>query len=139
MNYPILQPILALILWTFVLWFWLYSTRLPAMRRAGIDACTIKNREDLDVLPQSARQVAHNYNHLHEQPTIFYALLFYTHLMGYGDSVNTGLAWTYVGTRAVHSVIQCTSNYVPLRFIVFALGSFCLMAIGIRDVLMAWF
>jgi len=139
MNHPILQPILALVLWTFVLWFWLYITRLPAMQRAGIDARKIKNREDLDVLPQSARQVAHNYNHLHEQPTIFYALLIYTHLMGLGDSTNTVLAWAYVGARVVHSLIQCTSNYVPLRFVVFAVGSFFLMAIGIRDVMLAWF
>jgi hypothetical protein len=108
------------------------------MQRAGIDARKIKNREDLDVLPQSARQVAHNYNHLHEQPTIFYALVIYTHLMGLGDSTNTLLAWCYVGARVVHSLIQCTSNYVPLRFVVFAVGSFFLMAIGIRDVMLAW-
>jgi hypothetical protein len=78
--------------------------------------------------------VADNYNHLHEQPTIFYALAIYSHLAGTADPINVALAWTYVAIRIVHSLIQCTSNYIPLRFTVFAAGSLVLLVMTIRNV-----
>lgn len=135
MAWNILTPVLALITWTFVVWFWLYATRIPAMRRAGIDPARIKRKDELDVLPVPVKQIADNYNHLHEQPTLFYALAFYSHLGGVADSLNVTLAWGYVALRIVHSLIQCTANFVPVRFVVFALASLTLMAIGLRNVL----
>ena len=131
----IMTPVLALILWTFVIWFWLYATRLPAMKAARIDPKVIKRKQDLDPLPVSVQQIADNYNHLHEQPTVFYALAIYSHLVGVADGVNVALAWTYVGLRVVHSLIQCTSNFVPVRFFVFAGASLVLMAIAVRNVI----
>ena len=79
--------------------------------------------------------VADNYNHLHEQPVIFYALCVYTHLVGVWDGLNVGLAWAYVAIRIVHSLIQVTTNFVPLRFAVFNLGSLVLAIIALRNVL----
>jgi hypothetical protein len=131
----IMTPVLALILWTFVIWFWLYATRLPAMKAARIDPKVIKRKQDLDPLPVSVQQIADNYNHLHEQPTVFYALAIYSHLVGVADGLNVALAWTYVGLRVVHSLIQCTSNFVPVRFFVFAGASLVLMAIAARNVI----
>jgi hypothetical protein len=131
----ILVPVLALCVWTFVLWFWMYLTRLPAMRKARIDARKIKRKHELDSLPVAVQQIADNYNHLHEQPTVFYALAFYSHLVGVADSLNIQLAWGYVLLRVMHSLIQCTSNYVPLRFMVFTASSLVLMAIALRNVL----
>jgi hypothetical protein len=130
-----LTPVLALIVWTFILWFWMYATRLPAMRAVGIDARRIKRKEDIDALPVKVKQIADNYNHLHEQPTLFYALAMYSHLAGTADAINVTLAWVYVGLRVVHSLIQCTSNFVPIRFSVFALASFTLMALTVRNVI----
>jgi hypothetical protein len=131
----ILVPVLALCVWTFVLWFWMYATRLPAMRKARIDARKIKRKHELDGLPVAVQQIADNYNHLHEQPTVFYALAFYSHLVGVADSLNIQLAWGYVLLRVIHSLIQCTSNFVPLRFMVFTAASLVLMAICVRNVL----
>jgi hypothetical protein len=131
----ILVPVLALCVWTFVLWFWLYATRLPAMKKARIDARRIKRKHELDALPVPVQQIADNYNHLHEQPTVFYALAFYSHLVGVADGLNIQLAWAYVGLRVVHSLIQCTSNYVPLRFMAFTAASIVLMIITARNVL----
>jgi hypothetical protein len=128
-----LTPVLALIVWTFVLWFWLYATRLPAMRAIGMDKFT--HKDDLKQLPVRVQNVADNYNHLHEQPTIFYALAIYTHLAGAADAVNVALAWTYVGIRVVHSLIQCTSNFIPLRFVVFSLGTITLLVLTVRNVI----
>lgn len=130
-----MTPVLILICWTFVLWFWMYATRIPAIYAAGLDPARVKSKSDLDVLPQSVKQIADNYNHLHEQPTVFYALAAYSHLVGVADGLNAGLAWAYVGLRVVHSLIQCTINFVPLRFAVFVSSSLVLMVITARNVL----
>jgi hypothetical protein len=129
----ILMPMLVLILWTFVIWVWMYATRIPAMRAAGIDARKIKRKDELDPLPVRVKQIADNYNHLHEQPTVFYALVIFSHLIGVADGLNIGLAWVYVALRIAHSLIQCTSNFVPLRFMVFASSSLVLMVMGVRN------
>jgi hypothetical protein len=135
MNSTILTPVLALILWTFVIWLWMYATRLPAMRSAGIDPARIKRKGDLDPLPVAVQQIADNYNHLHEQPTVFYALAFYTHLAGVADPTYVALAWAYVGLRVAHSLIQCTWNFVPVRFFVFSASTIVLIVIAVRNVL----
>jgi hypothetical protein len=131
----IMTPVLALILWTFVIWFWMYATRIPAMSAAKIDVTKLKRKDELDVLPVKVKQIADNYNHLHEQPTVFYALAIYSHLVGVIDPLNIGLAWGYVALRVLHSLIQCTSNFVPLRFAVFASSSLVLMVIAARNVI----
>jgi len=131
----LLTPVLALIVWTLIVWIWMYATRIPAMQRAGIDPQAAAHPGSLDVLPAPVRQAAANYNHLMEQPTIFYALVFYTVLAGHTDALNVDLAWAYVGLRVVHSLIQITINRVTLRFLVFALSTLVLMAIAAREVL----
>jgi hypothetical protein len=130
----ILTPALILIAWTLVLLLGLYATRLPAMKAAGIDPRRSKSAADFAGLPMKVKQIADNYNHLHEQPTTFYALVFYSHLAGIGDSLQTTLAWSYVGLRVVHSLVQCTINYVPVRFLVFATGSIVLIAMTARAI-----
>jgi hypothetical protein len=133
-----MTPLLALIVWTLVVLVWLYVRRIPAMRKAGIDPARIKGSESYASLPPmnpKAVWVADNYNHLHEQPTVFYALCLYSYLVGVADVLNVGLAWGYVGVRVVHTLIQVTTNYVPLRFAVFNLGSLLLMIIAGRNVL----
>jgi hypothetical protein len=136
MENGILTPALALIVWTLVVWAWMYATRIPAMQKAKIDPQTAIHPGSLSVLPASARVVADNYNHLHEQPTIFYALIFYTHLSGAADSVNILLAWAYVGARIAHSLAQIVLRVVAVRFAIFALGALLLAAIVARDLLM---
>lgn len=128
----ILTPVLALIVLSLVVWIWMYATRIPAMQKAGIDPQSARFPGSLDVLPDIPRQIANNYNHLMEQPTIFYAMVFYLHLTGQGDDLNIWLAWAYVGLRAIHTLIQCTINVVPLRFTVFSLSTLVLMAMAIR-------
>lgn len=133
-----MAPVLALVIWTLVMLVWLYMRRIPAMRKAGIDPARIKGSESYASLPPmdpKAVWVADNYNHLHEQPTIFYALCVYSHLTGVADGLNAGLAWGYVGVRIIHSMIQVTTNFVPLRFAIFNVGSLLLIIIAIRNVL----
>jgi hypothetical protein len=131
-----LTPVLALVAWTLVMWTWMYATRLPAMKAAGIDPQQAADAGSLaQRLPAGTRWVADNYNHLHEQPTIFYALMFFAALTGGGDATAASLAWVYVGLRVVHSLVQATVNRVVVRFVVFAAGSLVLMAFTVREAL----
>ncbi len=130
-----LTPVLALVCWTLIIWLWMYATRLPAMKAAKINPQDAIHPGSLSVLPANVRVVADNYNHLHESPTIFYALAIYTHLAGAGDQINIWFAWAYVVLRIIHSVLQIVVRQVPLRFFAFALSTACLMVIAVRDVL----
>jgi len=131
----LLTPVLALVVWTLIIWIWMYATRIPAMNAAKLDPQAARRPGSLHILPDHARQVADNYNHLFEQPTIFYALVFYIYLAGRVDQTAVWLAWAYVMLRIVHSLIQCTSNKVTLRFTVFALSTLVLMIMAVREIL----
>jgi hypothetical protein len=132
----ILGPVVALAAWTMVMWIWLYATRLPAMGRAGIDGKGMVGstggslRGDLIAKGEvKASWVADNYNHLHEAPTVFYAIAIVLAMIGQGDNLNATIAWVYVGLRIAHSLLQATVNRVVLRFLLFALSSVALMAL----------
>ncbi len=129
-------PVLALVAWTLVMWLWMYVTRIPAMQAANVDLDEVGRTGKLPDLPPKVARVAANYNHLHEQPTVFYALALASHLATPADGVAIGLAWTYVLLRIVHSLIQATINKIPLRFTVFTLGTLILVALLIRTVWM---
>jgi len=135
MYQSMMVPLLALVCWTLVMWLWMYATRIPAMRKAGIDPAKLKEKSEFDVLPRSVRQIADNHNHLHEQPVIFYALVTYSHLVGVGDAINIGFAWSYVILRVIHSLVQSTVNFIPLRFAIYALATICLFVIAIRNLI----
>jgi hypothetical protein len=131
----ILQPVVALAAWTMVMWFWLYGTRIPALSASKVDPDDLVRdpAKNLDaVLPPQVQWKAHNYNHLHEAPTVFYAVAVVLAIIGQGDGLNAQLGWAYVALRVIHSIIQATINKVQLRFMVFALSSFVLMALVAR-------
>lgn len=131
----ILKPLAVLAGWTMVMWLWMYATRIPAMSAAKIDSKTLVGGtgKDLDaVLPAKVQWIAHNYNHLHEAPTVFYAVALALALIGQGDGLNAQLAWGYAGLRIAHSLLQAISNRVMLRFLLFALSSLCLIALSVH-------
>ena len=130
-----LAPVLALIVWTLIIWCWMYATRIPAMQSAKIDPQSAIHPGSLSVLPEDVRCIADNYNHLHEAPTLFYALAFYTHLTGGADGLNIALAWTYVALRIIHSIIQILIRKVTMRFVAFVLSSIVLMLLAGRNLL----
>ena len=131
---PALLPVFALVTWTIVMWFWMFATRIPAMQKANVDPNSLQGNVQLkDLVPARAMNASDNYNHLHEQPVIFYALAFYLSLTGGADNINVMLLWSYVGLRVVHSLIQATINKVTLRFLVFLLASIALIALVVRE------
>ncbi|MGI9345616.1 MAG: MAPEG family protein [Gammaproteobacteria bacterium] len=129
---PMLLPIIVLVLWHFVIFIWMYATRIPAMAAAKIDAQQAAHASSLDTLPAKVRQIADNYNHLFEQPVLFYVLMLAVALVGLADTLICYAAWAFVGGRIVHSLIQCTYNLVMHRFSVFMLCWVFLGVIAVR-------
>jgi len=130
---PILAPVIVLVLWSLAMMVWLYATRIPAMHRLGLTYDPRRpSSEFLDRLPPQTRWKADNYNHLMEQPTLFYAVALTLALAGQGDGAAAALAWTYVSLRIVHSLVQATVNAILLRFALFVGSSIVLLALAIR-------
>jgi hypothetical protein len=138
MHSEILRPMVALIAWTLVMLAWMVATRLPAMRAAGLNLGTLVGAKASDAdraLPAQVQWKAHNYNHLMEQPTLFYAVCAVLALSGTGDGVNAWIAWGYAGLRIAHSLVQVFGNRVLPRFILFALSSLALIALTLHAAL----
>jgi len=133
MPSPILAPMIALVLWSLVMWAWLYATRIPAVNRLKVPLDPNAAKSEFDAaLPPNVRWKADNYNHLMEQPTIFYATALVLALAGAGMGLNAWLAWAYVGLRVVHSLVQATTNVILLRFSIFMTASLVLLVLAIR-------
>lgn len=133
---PILAPIVALVAWTLVMLVWMAVARRTAFAKLGINWGNIppgSRGVNLDgKAPDKAQWPSHNYNHLMEQPTIFYAIALTLAMLGQGHGLNLWLAWGYVGLRVVHSIVQSTVNIVAIRFPIFALATLCLVALTIH-------
>ena len=128
----ILQPVVVLAGWTMAMWAWMYATRIPAMRVGNVDPDSLANDPEarLDkLLPPQVQWKAHNYNHLHEAPTVFYPIAIVLAIVGQGDGLNAALGWAYVGLRVIHSLVQATVNKVMLRFWIFVASSVVLIAL----------
>jgi hypothetical protein len=133
MRSPILAPLIALVLWSFVMWAWLYATRIPAIVKNKIVLDPHRPSEEFHArLPAPVRWKADNYNNLMEQPTLFYAVALTLALIGEGAGVNTALAWLYLGLRIAHSLVQAIVNIVMLRFAIFMAASLVLLIMAVR-------
>jgi hypothetical protein len=136
---PILQPVLALVTWSFVMEAWLYATRIPALRRTGAPLDSGMTAADLArLVPPQVRWKADNYNHLMEQPTIFYATALALAVLGAGGGLNAALAWGYVGLRVIHSLVQATVNVILVRFSIFMAASLVLLVLAARAARLAF-
>ena len=128
MENSILEPVIVLVAWTLVIFVWMMSTRLPYLMKNNIPAQELQNASDVAVkLPGKVRRVSDNYNHRHEQPTLFYALAIALALTGEAGTSQILLAWVYVASRVIHSTIQCTYNSVMHRFLLFFVGTVALV------------
>ena len=137
MDYsPILAPVVGLVAWSLVMCVWMAIARRRAFAQLGISWGTIppgSRGVNLDGrAPDEAQWPSHNYNHLMEQPTVFYAIALSLAMMGFGGGINLYLAWGYVGLRIVHSIVQATVNIVAIRFPIFALATLCLAGLTVH-------
>ncbi len=133
-NNAMFGPIIVLVLWTLVMWVWMYVTRIPAMQAANIDMDKANQQTPAELagsLPANVRWKADNYNHLMEQPTIFYAAALVAAMAGLDTGLTLWCAWAFVGLRVVHSLIQATVNIIMVRFAVFTLSTVALAILAI--------
>jgi hypothetical protein len=141
MHHPILAPAIVLVAWSLVMLVWMMIARGPAMKKAGIDVSTATGGHPgfLDgTIDAKAQWPAHNYMHLMEQPTLFYAVVFILALEHAGGGWNTILAWAYVGLRILHSLVQATFNRIIIRFSLFALSTLVLIALTLHAAMAVW-
>lgn len=135
MSQSILAPAAVLVLWSLVMLFWMAAVRLPALRKANVDMGTAVGGRgrDLDtVLPPQVNWKAHNYAHLMEQPTIFYATVLILAVAGAHTDLNVALAWGYVVLRILHSLVQATINRIAIRSPLFLLATLLLLVLAIN-------
>ena len=135
MEQEILKPVVVLAGWTMIMWLWMIAVRMPALKAAGIDMSRVRGSKpgQLDqILPPEKQWPAHNYNHLMEQPTVFYAVAIVLALTATGNGLNAWLAWGYVGLRIAHSLVQATFNRISIRFTLFGLSTLCLIMLTLH-------
>jgi hypothetical protein len=136
---PLLGPVVALVAWTLLMWLWMYATRIPAILKSRMRLDPNAPRgEQMSTLPPRVRWKADNYNHLMEQPTIFYPLVLALAVLGDTSTVSLALAWAYVGLRVVHSLWQALSNVIQVRFALFALSTLPLFGLTWRAAQAVW-
>ena len=140
MTTEILAPAALLALWTLIVLAWAAGVRLPAMAKAGFDLSNPppggRRGNDLEgVLPDAVNWKFHNYTHLHEQPTLFYAIAAILAITGTATALSVQLAWAYFGLRVIHTLVQATTNFVPARFGIFAVSTVCLLVLTIQSVM----
>lgn len=132
MKADILAPAAVLALWTLIMLFWTAGTRLPALKAKGIDLSKAVGGRGADletVLPASVNWKSHNYTHLVEQPTLFYAVVAILAIVGSVSPVAVIMAWAYVALRVAHSLVQVTVNKIAWRFPLFLLSTFALLGL----------
>ena len=135
----IVAPVLALVLWSMLMLAWLYATRIPAMRKARVKLDPTVPRSALtEVLPPRVRWKADNYNHLMEQPTLFYAVALSLAVMDAGTGLNLQLAWLYVALRVVHSLVHALINVIVMRWALFVASSVVLAVLAVRAATLAF-
>ena len=123
MNNDILEPVICMALLTFVMMVWMYATRIPASKKLEEEGINLQNLSHpsklAGVFPSNVERVADNYNHLFEQPTVFYATVFVIWALNATDNFYLSCAWIYFIIRVIHSIFQATINSVWVRFSLF--------------------
>ena len=139
MNDLILQPVIVMCLLSFVMMVWMYATRLPAAKKLeedGVDVQKFSHPSSIGgIFPSKVERVADNYNHLFEQPTVFYAISFVIWGLNHTDALHLYCAWAYVIIRIIHSILQATINLVWFRFSLFMLSWIALAIMIFREAL----
>lgn len=129
-SVELLKPVAVLIAWSMVMLFWALATRVPAMKEAKIKLIPgVVYDEKMAALPDSVKWKVDNYNHLMEQPTLFYALVITLALLGVDGPLAIIAAWSYVSLRVIHSLVQAIFNKIEIRFLVFLLSNVALLVL----------
>ncbi len=129
---PLLVPLLALVLLTFLVWVYMYVTRIGEMKRKSINPQNLDSRAHGQTLLTDSCAPADNLKNLFEMPVLFYVVVLLALILMIQDQLLVQLAWSYVALRYVHSLVHCTYNRVMHRFAAYAASCLVLIFIWAR-------
>ena len=129
---PMLLPLLAQVLLTFTVWFFLFARRIPEIMRKNIDPQDLRDRAQSHALLVESAAASNNLKNLFEMPVLFYAAILLSLVLLIQDMMLVTLAWGFVILRVAHSVIQCSYNNVNHRFAVYFISCLLLLFMWIR-------
>ena len=132
----ILLPMLGMLTLSGLMIATLFISRAPSIIKRWGNLQHAKHSDEMRPnLPDRMRYITDNHNHLFEQPTLFYAIVIYIHLVKNADAIHIQLAWGYVILRVLHSVIHLTTNNVSWRAVIFIMPGFCLLTMITRELI----
>ncbi|MDF3020198.1 MAG: hypothetical protein K0Q92_1501 [Steroidobacteraceae bacterium] len=134
----IFQPFFATMFLTLVVWIYMYGRRLPFIFSSGLDPKQMTPLELARVSPPQVSTPSDNLKNLFELPTVFYAIVLYIYVTRQVDATFVGAAWGFFLFRALHSVVHCTFNFIPLRFVLYVISAAALWFMVLRAALSAW-
>lgn len=129
---PILIPLLVQVLLTFLVWAYLFARRIPEIKNKGIDPQRLRDRAEAHALMPDSGSASNNLKNLFELPVLFYVAVLLSLVLMIQDMLLVLLAWGFVATRIIHSMIHCSYNNVNHRFIAYALSCLFLLIMWVR-------
>jgi hypothetical protein len=119
----IFQPFVATMLLTMVVWLYMYGRRLPFIFSSGLDPKQMTPAELARRSPPAVSNPSDNLKNLFELPTVFYAVVLYLYATQQVDRAYIVAAWGFFVFRLLHSLVHCTFNFIPLRFVLYVISS----------------
>jgi len=128
----IFQPFLATLLLTLVVWIYMYGRRLPFIFSSGLDPKQMTPLELARHSPPRVSNPSDNLKNLFELPSLFYATVLYLYVTNQVDGAYLVAAWGFFAFRVLHSVVHCTFNLIPLRFVLYVISAGALWYMIVR-------
>jgi hypothetical protein len=111
----------VLAIWTLLVLCWMTVVRFRAVRAGRVRVEDFR-RVDAARVPDDVGIAGRNYINLFELPVLFYAVCLVTLATDRQASSILVLAWIFVASRIVHSLIHLTYNNVMHRMAMFGVG-----------------
>jgi len=122
----IFAPFLATMLLTLIVWFYMYSKRIPLIQKSGMNPNRLTPAELARISPPPVSNPSDNLKNLFELPTLFYGLVLYLFVTNKVDETYLIAAWIFAAFRVLHSAVHCTVNIVILRFWLYCVSALAL-------------
>ena len=125
----VLLPVFVQVALTFALLFWMAFARTGSVRRGETKIRDIALGQL--AWPEQPTKVSNCFNSQFQLPLLFYVLVILAWITKQADLLFVAMAWIFVIVRLAHAYIHTTSNHVPTRFNVFAVGTIVLLVMWI--------
>jgi hypothetical protein len=110
-------------------WVYLIAVRMGAAKRRAVREGQVKLGDvavDNSRWPDGVRKINNNYNNQFELPVLFFAILPLLIMLVKVDWLQVALAWVFIASRILHSLIHMGSNIIMQRGLAFVVGFFAI-------------